>query len=415
MSRIDDLIAELCPDGVKYLSLSDIGATYGGLTGKSKADFENGNYPYISYMNIFNNLELDGEVADFVSVKVGEKQNAIRVGDVLFAGSSETANEVGMSCVVTVEPKKTSYLNSFSFGYRFFDTTLLCPGFTKYLFRSTNVRKDIVKCASGVTRFNLSKQRLLKIRIPIPPLPIQHEIVNILDTFSKLEAELEAELEARKQQYEYYRGELLRFEDDVTYRRLFELGNWSGGGTPSKSVQAYWKNGTIPWLSPKDMTTPVVRETQDRISMHAIEGSATKLIQKNSIAVVVRSSILDKKLPVSLIPFETTLNQDMKALTVNEEVLPSYVLYAIRSRSHEILRACRKTGGSVASIDTSKLMQYEIPVPTLAEQERIVSILDSFDTLVNDLSSGLPAEIAARRQQYEHYRDRLLTFREKTT
>ena len=211
MSRIDELIAEHCPNGIEFQTLEELGATYGGLTGKTKIDFSDGNARFISYKNIFKNLAVDIEAKDFVRVAAGENQNSLTLGDVLFTGSSETPDEVGMSSVVIEAPPETIYLNSFCFGYRFNDAALLLPGFSKYIFRSDTVRQQIVMSASGVTRFNISKKRFLKVRIPIPPLEIQREIVKALDTFTALTAELEAELEARRRQYKYYRDALLMF------------------------------------------------------------------------------------------------------------------------------------------------------------------------------------------------------------
>ncbi|KXK55935.1 MAG: hypothetical protein UZ07_CHB004001767, partial [Chlorobi bacterium OLB7] len=166
MNYIEQMVAELCPQGVEFKMLGEVGTTYAGLTGKSKADFSNGNARFASYKNIFNNLALDLEASDFVRVEAGEKQNAVMMGDVLFTGSSETPGEVGMSSVIVERPSEAIYLNSFCFGYRFNDDGLLLPGFSKYLFRSEAVRQQIVLSASGVTRFNISKKRFLNTRIP---------------------------------------------------------------------------------------------------------------------------------------------------------------------------------------------------------------------------------------------------------
>lgn len=211
MSRTDDLIAKLCPRGVEFQALGAIGSIFGGLTGKSKADFANGNARFVSYVNVFNNIAVNVDARDFVRVEAGERQRTLRRGDVLFTGSSETADEVGMSSVVTADITDPLYLNSFCIGYRLNEPGVLQPDFSKYLFRSEGMRKQLIRTASGVTRFNVSKVRLAQVRIPIPPLEIQNEIVRILDGFTKLEAELEAELEARRRQYKYYRDELLTF------------------------------------------------------------------------------------------------------------------------------------------------------------------------------------------------------------
>ena len=223
MSILENLLSENCPSGVEYKTLGELGEFYGGLTGKSKDDFTEGNAKFISYMNVFSNLEVNTDITDRVKVGATERQKTVKLGDVLFTGSSETPDECGMSSVLTTQTDEPLYLNSFCFGFRFHDIDLIMPEFSKYLFRDEQMRKQIAKTASGVTRFNISKKRFAKVLIPIPPLPIQEEIVKILDTFTTLEAELEAELEARKKQYEYYRDELLTFGEDVEWKRLGEV------------------------------------------------------------------------------------------------------------------------------------------------------------------------------------------------
>lgn len=213
MSKLEEMIQTLCPDGVEYVKLGDVGTFYGGLSGKSKADFTNGNAKFITYMNVYSNSSVDLNIEDKVQIKDGEKQNSVQYGDILFTGSSETPDECGMTSVLTEQTEEKLYLNSFCFGYRFYDVDSICPGFMKHLFRSHSLRKALAKTASGVTRFNVSKKKVAKIKIPLPPLEIQTEIVRILDKFTALEAELEAELDCRKRQYEYYRDQLLSFEN----------------------------------------------------------------------------------------------------------------------------------------------------------------------------------------------------------
>ena len=195
--------------------LSDLGVFYGGLSGKSKNDFTNGNAKFVNYMNVYSNIAIDTNVNDMVRIAAGEKQNKIEYGDVVFTGSSETPDECGMSSVMTIRTNEDLYLNSFCFGFRMYDKTLLLPDFMKFLFRSENIRKQIVKTASGVTRFNVSKKRFGEVAIPIPSIEEQQRIVAILDKFEKLVNDisdgLPAEIAARRQQYEYYRDKLLTF------------------------------------------------------------------------------------------------------------------------------------------------------------------------------------------------------------
>ncbi|HCS4671100.1 restriction endonuclease subunit S [Escherichia coli] len=415
MSYLEKLL-----DGVEveWLPLGNVAEIYGGLTGKSKSDFENGNARYVSYKKIFGYLDVNDYPTDYVYISEGERQNKVRYGDVLFTGSSEIADEAGMSSAVTVHFDESVYLNSFSFGIRFSNSIKIKPEFAKYLFRTHFMRSEIAKTASGVTRFNISKSRFKKILVPIicpndpeKSLAIQSEIVRILDKFTALTAELTAELNMRKKQYNYYRDQLLSFkEGEVEWKTLGEIGKWYGGGTPSKNKIEFWENGSIPWISPKDMGRTLVDSSEDYITEEAVLQSSTKLIPANSIAIVVRSSILDKVLPSALIKVPATLNQDMKAVIPHENILVKYIYHMIGSRGSDILRAAKKTGGSVASIDSKKLFSFKIPVPNINEQQRIIEILDKFDTLTNSITEGLPREIELRQKQYEYYRDLLFSF-----
>ncbi len=234
MSYLEKLL-----DGVEveWLPLGNVAEIYGGLTGKSKSDFENGNARYVSYKKIFGYLDVNDYPTDYVYISEGERQNEVRYGDVLFTGSSEIADEAGMSSAVTVHFDESVYLNSFSFGIRFSNSIKIKPEFAKYLFRTHFMRSEIAKTASGVTRFNISKSRFKKILVPIicpndpeKSLAIQSEIVRILDKFTALTAELTAELNMRKKQYNYYRDQLLSFkEGEVEWKTLGEIGHFTRG------------------------------------------------------------------------------------------------------------------------------------------------------------------------------------------
>ena len=407
MSRISDLITAMCPDGVPFRRMGDIGTFYGGLSGKSKEDFKDGNAVFISYMNVYSNIELQTDVADRVRVSDSERQNTVQYGDVLFTGSSETPDECGMSSVLTTHTDQKLYLNSFCFGYRFNDPEMFLPGFTKHLFRSTELRAQITRTASGVTRFNVSKKRMEDVTIPVPPIEVQREIVQILDNFT----ELTAELTARQKQYKYYSEQLLDgFKKKSKLVPISDLGKWQGGKTPSMDERRFWENGTIPWISSKDMKAPVLRDTQDHITQAALTGASMTLFPADSVAIVTRSGILKHTFPVAYVPFQTTVNQDIKVLTVREGVSGRYVSLALQAYGEDILARTKKQGGTVDSLDFQKVLDYIIPLPEYDVQMRIVEVLDNFDAICSDLSIGLPAEIDARQKQYEFYRDQLLTF-----
>ena len=210
---------------VEWKTLGEVAELYTGLSGKNKEHFQKGNASYVTYKNIYDHLSVDATILESVFIAPHERQHAVQYGDVLITGSSENIEEVGMSSVVTFHPKTEIYLNSFSFGIRLHSSVQLSPELTKYLFRSDLLRKQIMKTASGVTRFNVSKKKFSTIIIPLPPLRVQARIVEILDKFTQLEAELEA----RNKQYDFYRNRLLDFahRDDfdgkVEWKTLGEI------------------------------------------------------------------------------------------------------------------------------------------------------------------------------------------------
>jgi len=166
--------------------LGDIGKTYGGLSGKSKVDFANGNAFYIPFMNVMSSPTINLNFFDSVYIKAGEKQNKAQIADLFFNGSSETPEEVGMCSVLTTQIDNL-YLNSFCFGYRLNDTQTYNGLFLAYYFRSDFGRTAIFSLAQGATRYNLSKGNFLKLEIPLPEFQIQNEIAGcIADMDSEL-------------------------------------------------------------------------------------------------------------------------------------------------------------------------------------------------------------------------------------
>lgn len=383
MSRIADLISHHCPNGVDYLRISDLGDFISGLKGKTKADFADGNAKFVSYKNVFDNIEVDFSDLKSVRINVGERQTSLRRGDLIFTSSSENLDESGMTSVVTTDLKEDIFLNSFCFFVHLPES--IKPEFAKYLFRSTGMRKQIIKCANGVTRYNISKKALAKIKFPVPPLEVQNEIVRILDSFTELEAELEAGLEARRKQYEYYRDSLLKNVRNSEEKSIADLIIDVKSGKSKKSDWA--EDGLFPLFG----STGKIATTNRSL----YSGSAILIARVGAYAGKVY--VVDGDYGVS-----------DNALIMHPN--PSWNLrYAFHQLTAINLRNLAKGGGQplVTGGDLKKMV---IKVPPLSEQERIVAILDKFDALVNDLSSGLPAEIAARRKQYEYYRDRLLVF-----
>ncbi len=257
----------------------------------------------------------------------------------------------------------------------------------------------------GVTISHLSQSALRSIDICYPGSNQQNEIVELLeDHLSRLDAAL-ADVKQAKLKATQFKVAFLRkvFSGDSTWNSIpmKQLGKWGGGGTPSKSNEKFWTNGTVPWLSPKDMGPLEITETEDKITEEACLNSTVKKIPRNSVVFVVRSGILERKLPIALTKVETTLNQDMKALTFSDMVNPRFGFYAMLGFEQDILKTCRKSGTTVASINTESLMNYEVKIPSLPMQEEILNYVESQLTLIDNslpqLDSALKVGNSLRR------------------
>ena len=391
---------------VEWKTLDEISSIYGGLTGKGKADFENGNALYVPYKNIFNNIEVDFNNLETVNVSDDEKQYTIKYGDVLFTGSSETAEEAGMSSAVTTKTEQKIYLNSFSFGLRFNDDVELLPEFSKFLFRTLSIRKEIVKSASGVTRFNISKARFKKIKIPIPPLPVQTEIVKILDTLTALTSELTL----RRKQYEYYREKLLSEEElgkiGFEWKTIDEISKKiSSGGTPATSNNGYYDNGTIPWLRTQEVDFKEIWDTNIKITEDALNNSSAKWIPANCVIVAMYGATVGKT-AINKIPLTT--NQACANIEINDKLACYRYIFHYLTSKYEYIKSLGS--GSQTNINAQIIKKLKVPVPPIEEQQRIVSILNKFETLTNSITEGLPLAIEQSQKRYEYYRELLLNF-----
>jgi type I restriction enzyme, S subunit len=158
-------------------------------------------------------------------------------------------------------------------------------------------------------------------------------------------------------------------------KRLKRIAEFRGGGTPSKDNLDYW-GGDIPWVSPKDMKLSVVVDTEDKITAQAVQESATKFIPAGAVLLVVRSGILVHSIPVAIAGREVTLNQDLKALIPQSELLPEYLLYLISGLQKELLVEWKKEGATVESLEVDLVAQTQIPLPGKCEQRASIDFLD---------------------------------------
>ena len=381
-----------CP--VEWKELGEISQFYSGLTGKTKSDFENGNAKYVTYKNIFNNIQVEFNLLETVQVDKNERQNFIEYGDVLITGSSESKEEVGMSSTVTFVPDEQIYLNSFSFGIRFNEDIELLPEFTKYLFRSIRLRKQIEKTASGVTRYNISKVTFKKIKVPLLPLEIQEKIVQILDKMTEYVTELTSELTSRKKQYSFYRDKLLSFEDEVYQVEWKTLGEIAENlDNMRKPVAKGGRSlGIYPYYGASGIVDYVDSFIFDGDYLLISEDGANLVVRKTPIAFSISGKTWVNN-HAHVLKFDNIINQKFVNYYLNYLDLSPYI-----------------SGAAQPKLNQQNLNNIKIPYPSLEIQSRIVHVLDNFDTVCNDLNIGLPKEIELRQKQYEYFRDKLLTF-----
>lgn len=400
MSRIDDLIAEYCPDGVKHQTLGEIGEFIRG-NGIQKRDFRDSGFGCIHYGQIYTYYGLFADhTKSFIDPNLAEKRKKAYKGDLVIATTSENEEDVCKACAWLGEEPIAISGDAYIFRHH------QNPKYISYCFQSELFQSQKKKYITGTKVLRVNGDAVAKIHVPVPPLPVQEEIVRILDSFSSLEAELEAELEARRKQYAYYRNELLTFERVVTVCIQDICIRICSGGTPSSKRHDYY-DGNVPWLRTQDIDFNVINQTSATISDEGLRNSAAQWIPANCVIVAMYGATA-AKVAVNSIPLTT--NQACCNLQIDETKADVRYVFHWLSNEYEHLKALGE--GSQSNINAKKVKSYPISLPPLEEQRRIVSILDRFDKLTNDLSSGLPAEIEARRKQYEYYRDRLLSFDE---
>lgn len=411
MRKLEELIKQLCPNGVKYKRLDEVFESFNGMTGVSDKWKENGNCQFIEYMNAYKNLKINIKLLPFATVK-NLQQNTLQKGDILLTCASETPDECAVSSVIEDEIKDNVFLDDHLFGIRVkkdmkseINTT-----FINYYMHTNNFRKKINKAVRGVTRFYISIDEFMKICIPVPPLEVQCKIVHILDDFTELSAELSAELKARKNQYNYYLEKLLCNDKNAKIYKLKELCVFFNGdrGKNYPKVSEMVNKG-VPFVNAGDVNRVIDYKNCNKITLEKYNSMNGAKLRKNDILYCLRGSTgkngiyeLD----------EGTVASSLVAIRVNSIINYKYLYYLLNSSLERRQRYKSDTGAAQPNLSVQSISNYEFPVPNMEEQNKIVNILDKFEKLCNDISQGLPAEIEARQKQYEYYRDKLLTFKE---
>lgn len=395
MSKLQELINKLCPNGVEYLNL--------------------------------------GDVCEFKRGKALSSKNVIKGPVPVMAGGQKpscyhnTPNRSGETIVVAGSGAYAGFVTYWKIPIFVSDAFSVHPNdrlLTKYVFYYLkNFQEKIHATKKGAGVPHVHGSDIAKFSIPVPPIEVQEEIVRILDSFSDYAAELQAELQARKQQYEYYRNLLLTFnpsaygcgtddeqKDGVTtweghnykiqWKKLGEIGNICmckrilKHQTNTKSGIPFYKIGTFGKVADSYISEDLFMEYKKKYSFP----------QKGEILIsasgtIGRAVIYDG---------EDAYFQDSNIVWINNDesmVLNKYLYYFYQIVDWNV------EGGTIKRLYNTNLSNTPIPLPPLELQEKIVAILDRFETLVNDLTNGLPAEIAAVKDQYEYYRNKLLTFK----
>jgi type I restriction enzyme S subunit len=384
MSKIEQLIQQYCPDGVEYLKLGQVIKLEKGKQLNKELLTEFGDYPayngglsYSGFTDKFN----------YEENKIIISQGGASAGFVNYVTTKFYANA---HCYVVL-PNVEIVLN-------------------RYVFHFLKLNQEnLTSKQHGAGIPALRTSEILQIPIPIPPLPIQQEIVTILDKFTQLEAELEAELEARSRQYEYYRNQLLSFEGkEVEWKTLGDVGEFIRGkrfvrtdmieeGTPCIHYGEMYTHYNIFAKESKSFVNPELAKKL-RVASYG-----------DVVIVAAGETVEDIGKGTAWLGEEDVVIHDA-CFTYKSELNPKYVSYFLRTKLFHNQIKRHISSGKISAINAKGLAQARIPIPSLEEQERIVNILDQFDALVNDIKTGLPAEIKARRAQYEYYRKKLLTF-----
>lgn len=384
MSKLEKLIQQYCPDGVEYVRLDKVANVCRG-TRVVKSQLSDTGYPV--YQNCLTPMGYF------------ERSNCNAGTTFVICGGA--AGNVGYTDVDCWAADDCEFIIG---GHQVINRYIYYYLMTKQNYLLSKVRKASIP--------RLSPNIIKELEIPVPPLPVQEEIVRVLDTFT----ELQAELQKRKQQYNFYLDNLLNFKNinrggqaEVRWMKLKNV--------CMKTNNIKWKSTTGQYryidLSSVDIQTHSIISTIEIDKMSA-PSRAQQIVQEDD---VIFATTRPTQMRACIIP--TEYNGDICStgycvLRVDTKILlPRFLFFSLTASGFKTYLSNNLTLGNYPSISNSTLLEYEVPVPSLANQQRIVAILDRFDTLTNDLTSGLPAEMEKRRQQYEFYRDKLLTFKRK--
>lgn len=422
MSKLTDLINELCPDGVEYVKLGSLCNIVTKQTGfdyskhiKDRLVNEeiDGSVPYIQ-TKFFNGKSFSYNTDYFVPNDIVEQFPKITLDEkcLLFSIVGASIGNVGLfpgdkRCflggAICVAKVKSEY----------------CVEYLYYCIESEYVQNQIRKMTKGAGQATITVENVREFVIPFPPIEIQHEIVRILDSFmlltEELKTKLTAELTARKMQYEYYKKKLFDI-DDVEYKRI---GDFTDVFSASRVHKEEWTNQGVPFWRSSDLISFFNGVDNPRgkafISYELYEKLAAKSgkIHKDDILITGGGTI---GIPY-LVPNDAPLyvkDADLLCIKKNTTVISKYLYHYFLSEEFRSYLSSITHDATIAHYTITQIKETPVPVPCIELQKKIVEILDRFDVFTKDILRGLLAEINARRKQYEYYRDKLLSFKELT-
>lgn len=389
MGRIDKLLRHFCPDGVEYKKLGEIGFFTRG-SGIQKKDFVEDGRPCIHYGQVYTYYGLSAtKTKSFISKELYAGRRKAEPGDLVIATTSENEEDV-CKCVAWLgdEPCAVS-------GDAYIFSHEQDSKYVAYLFCSDQFQKQKKRYITGTKVLRVSGENMAKIVLPFPPLDIQREVVRVLDSFAELGAELGAELEARKAQYAHYRDQLL------SRKSLEKIANGQVSIVSLGDV-ATIKTGSKPNVI-----------VEDGINRYPYVNAGTSYSGFTNEFNTEGDTITTPSRGQGGIGYVGYQREEFwcgplcyRIRSTMQDITNRYLYYELQSKSREII-SLMKEGGTPA-INAGDLKQLKVTVPTLDAQRKVVDILDRFDALTTSLTDGLPAEIEARRQQHEYYRDKLL-------
>ena len=401
---------------VEWKKLGEVAELVRG-NGLAKKDFAPEGVPAIHYGQIYTYYGNETQnTISFVTAETASRLRKVYSGNVVITNTSENLEDVCKALLYS--GKAEAVTGGHATIVRCSDKLL--PKFFVYYTNTRFFFDKKRKLAKGTKVIDVSANDLARIEIPLPPLSVQSRIVEILDKFTALEAELEqqlqAELELRKKQYQHYREQLLNFsstpphEFNVIWRKLGEVCEVQRGASPRPIAQYLTddKENGIPWIKIGDTRVgdKYIMDTQERITQEGAKKS--RLLQKGDF---VLSNSMSYGRPY-ILSISGCIHDGWASLSeISDTILPDFLYYYLSSNEVQRYWDGKINSGSVSNLNADIIKKLPIPLPPLSVQSRIVEILDKFDALTNSITEGLPLEIKLRRQQYEYYREQLLDFR----